>query len=138
MAYITNRFYNQIDNINTQEQTLNQFYLSTWHTITELHKTNGYIKQLIAITSKINCLLDSYKKIKKSQLFYTGNKNCEEIIHKIFVEYQFLISTVEALNQFLEKMERNEGLNFEISGNMIDLKYQINDTIKKINKVLKT
>jgi transcriptional regulator with GAF, ATPase, and Fis domain len=133
------RFLAQINNnLQSEKRNINQLFLSSSHTITELYKTNSYVEQLKAIIKKLNNLLLAHEKFQKTtppQIRKT--KEYAKLVNQVAVEFQYLIATNQAMNDNLEEIRKTEGIQCNISGKMMHLKKEINKIIKKAQKVLK-
>lgn len=137
MANTKAHLIDMFDSLNQEKRNINQLFLTSAHTITELHKTDAFIEQLKAIIFRLNQLLQEHGKLKNSKNFNIENKEYSKIVNLILAEYRFLLSTNEAMNENLNEINRTEGIQTEISGRMIQLQKDIDKVIRKINKVLK-
>jgi len=128
---------NEFDEISNilywEKDNINQICRVSANTVTEIHKINSYVDQLRIIISRINELL---KKIKGTKFFPVQDEKYIKLISKISIEYRYLISVSETLNNILEEVYRTEGLHCQISGEMIEMKNQINKIIQTIDKIL--
>jgi len=136
MSKIDKQFTDILDSLTHEKRNINQLYLTSVHTITELHKTNAYVEQLKAILARLYKLLQKNEHLKNSKDFNIENKEYAKLINEIHVEYRYLISTNEAMNDNLSEIEKTEGICTKISGKMICMKKDIDKVIRKFNKVL--
>ncbi|MDX9703283.1 MAG: hypothetical protein RBU23_09585 [Candidatus Auribacterota bacterium] len=136
MPHDKNEFAEITDILNREKDNINQNYRISASTITEIHKINSYIDQLRVIIARINELLKIYEKIKGTKFFHIQDKKYIKLVNRISTEYRYLISVSETLSRTLEEVYRTEGLHCQISGEMIEMKDQINRIIQTIDRIL--
>jgi len=128
-------------NIQEQKRNLNQFYLVSQHTVTDLlYKANTYAAHIEGILKKIDILLAIYESLKPITESATApnNKTKEyaQLLNNIAIELQMLRSTADAMDEQLKKLKESGDIEHKISGNLLELKKQANKTIRKVEQII--
>lgn len=126
------------NNLETEKRNLNQFYLVNQHTLTELYRSNSYIEQLIGILKNLESLLSIHERMDKiAPIEGRKSKDYIKLINNISAELQYLKATCSAYEDTIRELEKTECFQYRISGRMMDLKKEINRTIKKAEERIK-
>lgn len=131
-----NEFVEIVDIFNREKDNINQINRISNNTITEIHKINAYVGQLRVIIGRINELLKIYEKFKGSRFFDLQDKKYTKLINKISREYNYLNAVNQTLRETLEEVYKTEGLHCQISGEMIEMKNQMDKMIQAIDRIL--
>ncbi len=138
MANPKKLFKKMINYLEKERRNLNQFYLATTHTLTELYKTDSFIELLKSTAKKLNHLLLIHEKLKKAvPIEIMKNKRYSKLIINIAVELNILKATSNAMDENLNEIKKSEILQYRTSRNITNLKKDINRAIKKAEEILK-
>jgi len=126
-----------IDNLEEEKKNLNQFYLNTKYTQTEIYRTDSYIEQLKGIIEKLNILFEVYEKLGKSKLADDQKtKQYSKLYTSIARELHFLKATNHALSENIEKINKADGVQGRIIVNTLILEKAINTIVEKAEDIL--
>jgi hypothetical protein len=126
-----------LNNLIEGKRNLDQFYLSSKITITELYKAEAYIVQLGTIVRKLESLLKAHKKLtRESPALIKRTKQYAKLINEISTEVAYLKATNESMEDNLDQIHKSEGIQYGISGKIMVLKKQMNRMVKKADKIL--
>jgi hypothetical protein len=130
-------FKKMIDYLEKERRNLNQFYLATSHTLTELYKTDSFIELLKSTTKKLNHLILIHEKLKKAvPAEIMKDKKYSKLINNIAVELHILKATSNAMDENLNEIKKSEMLQYRTSRDLANLKKEINKSIKKAEQIL--
>ena len=124
-------------NLDDTNRNINQFYLSSKITITELYKAESYIEQLRGIVLKLESLLAIHKRLTiESPTEVKETKQYAKLINDIATELHYLKATNDAMEDNINEINKSEKIQYRIGGRIMVLKKQINRIIKKTDKIL--
>ena len=119
------------------KRNINQLFLTTNHTISELYRTESYIEQITAIMQRLEKMLSVQNDVAKrypSQVNKT--KAYAKLINDIVAEFSYLKATNDAMEDNISEIKKSELMQQRMSSRIVDLKKKINKVISKTEKVL--
>ena len=126
-----------LNNLNEEKRNIDQFYLSSKVTVTELYKSEAYIVQLRAIINKLECLITTHDKLTKdAPLLTKRTKQYARLINDIVTEVAYLKATNESMQDNLNQINKSEFTQYRISRNVKTLRKQMNKMVKKADSIL--
>ena len=126
-----------LNNLEEEKRNIDQFYLSSKITITELYKAEAYIVQIRAIIRKLKILLKTHEKLtRESPSLIKNTKQYAKLINEISTEVAYLKATNESMEDNLNQINKSEYIQYRISGRIIALKKQMNRMVKKTARIL--
>lgn len=126
-----------LNNLIEERRNINQFYLSSKITITDLYKAEAYIVQLGAIIRKLESLLKIHDKLTgESPSLIKRTKEYARLINEITTEVAYLKATNDSMQDNLNQINKSGYIQYRISGKIMALKKQMNKMVKKADKIL--
>ena len=119
------------------KRNINQLFLTTNHTISELYRTESYIEQITAIMQRLEKMLSVQNEVAKrypSQVNKT--KAYAKLINDIVAEFNYLKATNDAMEDNISEIKKSELMQQKMSTRIVDLKKKINKIIYKTENVL--
>lgn len=137
MANINKLLRKMLNNLTEEKRNIDQFYLSSKITVTELYKSEAYIVQLRAIINKLECLIKTHDKLTKEASSLTKTtKQYARLINDIATEVAYLKATNESMQDNLNQINKSEFTQYRISRNVKTLRKQMNKMVKKADSIL--
>jgi phenolic acid decarboxylase len=119
------------------KRNINQLFLTTNHTISELYRTESYIEQITVIMQRLEKMLSVQNDVAKrypSQVNKT--KTYAKLINDIVAEFNYLKATNDAMEDNISEIKKSELMQQKMSTRIVDLKKKINKIIYKTENVL--
>lgn len=127
-------------NINTQKRHLNQFYILSQKTITDIYRAQNYTTQVTAILSKINSQIGIYESLRKTvrdqQSSEKKKREYIQLINDIATEAQFLKATIKAMQDNYENLKKTSSIEQQINGSLNKLTKEAEKTLQKTELIL--
>jgi hypothetical protein len=137
VANINKLLRKMINNLIEEKRNIDQFYLSTRITLTELYKAEAYTVQLGAIIKKLESLLKAHAKLtREAPSLIKKTKQYAKLINEISTEVGYLKVTNESMEDNLDQIHKSEFIQYGISGRIMALKKKMNRMVKKADKIL--
>jgi hypothetical protein len=137
VANINKLLRKMLNNLNDEKRNIDQFYLSSKITVTELYKSEAYIVQLRAIINKLECLIKTHDKLTiDAPLLTKKTKQYALLINDIVTEVAYLKATNDSMQDNLNQITKSEFIQYRISGNVKALRKQMNKMVKKADSIL--
>ena len=127
------------ETIEAQKRDINQLYIISQKTITELYRANNYVAQTEGVLRKLDALLEVYESLRKGEPQMSGSekKRYVQLLNDISTEVQFLKATLAAADENMRKLKASGDIEGSVRGNIFGLRKEADKLLKKIEQILK-
>ena len=124
--------------VEAQKRDINQLYIVSQKTVTELYRANNYVAQTEGVLRKLEALLEIYERLRKSVSEMSGSEKRRyvQLINDIATEVQFLKATLAASDDNIKQLKASGDIEGSVRGNVLGLRKEANKLLKKIESIL--
>ena len=126
------------ETIEAQKRDINQLYIVSQKTITELYRANNYMAQTEGVLRKLDSLLEIYESLRGGVPEMSGSekKSYVQLLNDIATEVQFLKATLAAADENMKKLKASGDIEGSVRGSILGLRKEANKLLKKIEGIL--
>lgn len=126
------------DVVEAQKRDINQLYVVSQKTISELCRANNYAAQAEGVLHKLDALLGVYEGLRKGvpEMSDSEKQGYVRLLNDIATEVQFLKAVLAAGDENLKKLKASGDIEGSVRGSILGLGKEADKLLKKVEKIL--